>query len=78
MSFHKISETFGFVPVVQSAEQLLHDHKLETTSRFVIYYNYGLGKGMNFIYHFNSLYRFVIFLAILYTYMDVIFSYLNF
>jgi len=50
MSFHKISETFGFVPDVQSAEQLLHDHELETTSRFVMYYNYGLGKGMNIIY----------------------------
>ena len=51
MSFHKISETFGFVPDVQSAEQLLHGHEMETTSRFVMYYNYGLGKGMSFIYH---------------------------
>ena len=50
MSFYKISETFGFVPDVQSAEQLLHDHELETTSQFVMYYNYGLGKGMNFIF----------------------------
>ena len=44
MSSENISETFSFVPNVQSAEMLLHEHKLETTS-FVMYYNYGVGKG---------------------------------
>ena len=33
-----------FVPDVKSAEKVLHEHELDTTS-FVMYYNNGLGKG---------------------------------
>ena len=45
MSSKNCSETFGFVPDVQSAEKLLREHELETTTSFVMYYNYGVGKG---------------------------------
>ena len=45
MSSENISETFSFVPDVQSSELLLHEHELETTTSFVMYYNYGVGKG---------------------------------
>lgn len=45
MSSENISETFGFVPDVKSAEKLLHEHELETTTCFVMYYNYGVVKG---------------------------------
>lgn len=45
MSSENISDTFGFVSDVQSAEKLLHEHELETTTSFVMYYNYGVGKG---------------------------------
>ena len=45
MSSKNCYETFGFVPNVQSAEKLLREHELETTTSFVMYYNYGVGKG---------------------------------
>ena len=45
MSSENISETFGFVPDVQSAEKLLHKHELTTTTTYVMYYSYGVGKG---------------------------------
>lgn len=44
-SSENIFETFGYVPDVQSAEKLLHEHELETTTSFVMYYNCGVGKG---------------------------------
>ena len=34
-----------FVPDVKSAEKVLHEHELDTTTSFVMYYNNGLGKG---------------------------------
>ena len=34
-----------FVPDVKSAEKVLHEHELDTITRFVMYYNNGLGKG---------------------------------
>lgn len=48
MSSENISDTFGFVPDVQSAEKLLHEHELETTTSFVMYYNYGVGKVIGY------------------------------
>ena len=33
------------MPKVKSAEELLHEHELETTTSFVVYYSYGVGKG---------------------------------
>ena len=37
--------SLNFLPDVRSAEELLHEHKVETTTSFVKYYNYGVGKG---------------------------------
>ena len=45
MSSNNISKTFGFVPDVKSAEKLQHEHEVETTTSFVIYYSYGVGEG---------------------------------
>ena len=33
------------MPDVRSAEELLHEHEVETTTSFVMYYSYGVGKG---------------------------------
>ena len=33
------------MPEVKSAEKLLHEHEMETTTSFVMYYSYGVGKG---------------------------------
>ena len=44
-SSKNISETFNFLPDVRSAEELLHEHEVETTTSFVMYYSYGVGKG---------------------------------
>ena len=33
------------MPDVKSAEKPLHEHEEETTTSFVMYYNYGVGKG---------------------------------
>ena len=40
MSSKNISETLSFVP-----EKLLHEHEVETTTSFVVYYSYGVGQG---------------------------------
>ena len=45
MSSKNISETLSFVPDIESAEKLLHEHEVETTTSFVVYYSYGVGKG---------------------------------
>ena len=45
MSSKNISETLSFVPDIESAERLLHEHEVETTTSFVVYYSYGVGKG---------------------------------
>ena len=45
MSSKNISESLSFVPDIGSAEKLLHEHEVETTSSFVVYYSYGVGKG---------------------------------
>ena len=37
--------SLNFLPDVRSAEELLHEHKVETTTSFVKYYSYGVGKG---------------------------------
>ena len=34
-----------FLPDVKSAEKVLHEHELDTTTSFVTYYNNSLGKG---------------------------------
>ena len=44
-SNHIISKTFSLVPEVKSAEKPLHEHEVETTTSFVMYYSYGVGKG---------------------------------
>ena len=44
MSSENRPGSFLFVPDVKSAEKVLHEHELDTTS-FVMYYNNGLGKG---------------------------------
>ena len=46
-SNHVISKTFSLVPEVKSAEKLLHEHEIETTTSFVMYYSYGVGKGLS-------------------------------
>ena len=33
------------MPEVKSAEKPLHEHEVETTTSFVMYYSYGIGKG---------------------------------
>ena len=45
MSSENRPGSFLFVPDVKSAEKVLHEHELDTTTRFVMYYNNGLGKG---------------------------------
>ena len=45
MSSKNISKTFGFVPDVKSTEKLRHEHEVETTTSFVMYYSYGVGEG---------------------------------
>ena len=45
MSSKNISETLSFVPDIEWAEKLLHEHEVETTTSFVVYYSYGVGKG---------------------------------
>lgn len=45
MSSQNVSETFGFVSDVKEAEKLLHEHELETTTSYVMYYNKNVGKG---------------------------------
>ena len=45
VSSKNISDTFTTVPDVKSAEKLLHGHEVETTTNFVMYYSYGVGKG---------------------------------
>ena len=35
----------SFVPDVKSAEKLLHEYEVETTTSFVMYYSCGVGKG---------------------------------
>ena len=32
------------MPEVKSAEKLLHEHEMETTTSFVMYYSDGVGK----------------------------------
>ena len=44
-SNHVISKIFSLVPEVKSAEKLLHEHEVETTTSFIMYYSYGVGKG---------------------------------
>ena len=45
MSSENRPGSFLFVPDVKSAEKVLHEHELDTTTSFVRYYNNGLGKG---------------------------------
>ena len=45
MSSENRPGSFLFVPDVKSAEKVLHEHELDTTTSFVMYYNNGLGKG---------------------------------
>ena len=45
MSSENVSEALSYVPDIESAEKLLHEHDLETTTCFVMYYSYGVGKG---------------------------------
>ena len=33
------------MPEVKSDEKLLHEHEIETTTSYVMYYSYGVGKG---------------------------------
>ncbi|CAH3191515.1 unnamed protein product, partial [Porites evermanni] len=44
MSSENRPGSFLFVPDVKSAEKVLHEHELDTTTSFVMYYNIGLGK----------------------------------
>ena len=37
--------SLNFLPDVRSAEELLYKHEVETTTSFVMYYSYGVGKG---------------------------------
>ena len=37
--------SLNFLPDVRSAEELLYEHEVETTTSFVMYYSYGVGKG---------------------------------
>ena len=42
----RTSVTHSAAPRVQkSAEKLLHEHEIETTTSFVVYYSYGVVKG---------------------------------
>ena len=45
MSSKNISKPFGVVPDVKSTEKLRHEHEVETTTSFVMYYSYGVGEG---------------------------------
>lgn len=45
MSSENRPGSFLFLPDVKSAEKVLHEHELDTTISFVMYYNNGLGKG---------------------------------
>ena len=45
MSSENRPGSFLFVPDVKSAEKVLHEHELDTTTSFVMHYNNGLGKG---------------------------------
>ena len=45
MSSENISETLNFVPDIVPAEKLLHQHEVETTTSFVMYYSNSVGKG---------------------------------
>ena len=45
MSSENISETLNFVPDIVPAEKLLHQHEVETTTSFFMYYSYSVGKG---------------------------------
>ena len=42
MSSKNISDTFTSMPDVKSAEKLLHEHKVEATTSFIMYYSYGV------------------------------------
>ena len=37
--------SLNFLPDVRSAEELLYKHEVETTTSFVMYHSYGVGKG---------------------------------
>ena len=45
MSSENVSEALSYVPDIESAEKLLHEHDLEAITCFVMYYSYGVGKG---------------------------------
>ena len=45
MSSENISETHSDVPDIELAEKQLHEHDVETTACFVMYYSYGVGKS---------------------------------
>ena len=45
MSSENRPGSFLFIPDVKSAEKVLHEHELDATTSFVMYYNNGLGKG---------------------------------
>ena len=45
MSSENISETHSYVPDIELAEKQLHEHDVETTACFVMYYSYGVGKS---------------------------------
>ena len=45
MSSKNISKTLSFLPDVKSAEKQLHEHEVETTTSFVMYYSYSVCKG---------------------------------
>ena len=49
MSSKNISYTFTSMPDVKSAEKLLHEHEVEATASFVMYYSYGVGKGKTIV-----------------------------
>ena len=40
-----MSKTFSLVPEVKSDNKLLHEHEMEKTTSFVMYYSNGVGKG---------------------------------
>ena len=44
MSSENVSEALSYVPDIESAEKLLHEHDLEAITCFVMYYSYGVGK----------------------------------
>ena len=37
------------MPDVKSSEKLLHEHEVEATASFVMYYSYGVGKGKTIV-----------------------------